>query len=107
MYSARYRRGEISEETLNWAKTHACPSCGACSFDVRPAACFYYAGGVPAIMEEIKEYLHMDAMTVTGKTLGENLEQLRQNGFYERCDKWLQEFNKRYCCSVTHGSDLK
>lgn len=80
--------------------------------DVRPAGrwpaeCFYYTGGVPAIMEEIKEYLHLDAMTVTGKTLGENLERLKQDSFYERCDKWLQEFNKRYCCSVTHGGDLK
>ncbi len=32
MYSAKYQRGEIDEDTLNWAKTHACPSCGACSF---------------------------------------------------------------------------
>ena len=53
--------------------------------DVRPAGrwpaeCFYYAGGVPAIMEEIKEHLHLDVMTVTGKTLGENLEDLNQTG---------------------------
>ena len=32
MYSARYQRGEIDEEKLNWAKCNACPSCGACSF---------------------------------------------------------------------------
>ena len=32
-----------------------------------PAEFFYYAGGVPTIMEEIKEYLHLDVMTVTGK----------------------------------------
>ena len=74
--------------------------------DVRPAGrwpaeCFYYAGGVPAIMEEIKEHLHLDVMTVTGKTLGENLEELKNNGFYEKCDKWLQEFNKRYNVNVT------
>ena len=31
-YSARYQRGEIDEEKLNWAKCNACPSCGACSF---------------------------------------------------------------------------
>lgn len=72
--------------------------------DVRPAGrwpaeCFYYAGGVPAVMEEIKEPLHLDVMTVTGKTLGENLEELKQNGFYERCDRWLQAFNKR--CGVS------
>ncbi len=40
-------------------------------------------------------------MTVTGKTLGENLEELKHNGFYERCEKWLQEFNKRYGCALT------
>ena len=214
-YSARYERGEISREKLDWAKQNACPSCGACSFigtastmqimaealglalpgsalmpatspdlldyareagrqavklafmpemrpskivtiesfenaiyvhaaisgstncllhipalahelgieitgdtfdrihrnaryllDVRPAGrwpaeCFYYAGGVPAVMEEIREHLHLDVMTVTGKTLGENLEELKQNGFYERCDRWLQEFNKRYGVSLS------
>ena len=212
-YSARYERGEISREKLDWAKQNACPSCGACSFigtastmqimaealglalpgsalmpatspdlldyareagrqavklafmpemrpskivtiesfenaiyvhaaisgstncllhipalahelgieitgdtfdrihrnaryllDVRPAGrwpaeCFYYAGGVPAVMEEIREHLHLDVMTVTGKTLGENLDELKQNGFYERCDRWLQAFNKR--CGVS------
>lgn len=60
-----------------------------------PAECFYYAGGVPAIMEEIKDQLHLDVMTVTGKTLGENLENLRKNGFYEKCAKWLEDFNER------------
>ena len=30
--SARYERGEISEEELEFAKHNACPSCGACSF---------------------------------------------------------------------------
>lgn len=73
--------------------------------DVRPAGrwpaeCFYYAGGVPAIMEEIKNCLHLDAMTVTGKTLGENLEGLKQNGFYGRCQKWLEDFNERYHVSL-------
>ena len=52
-------------------------------------------------MEEIKDYLHLDVMTVTGKTLGENLKELKENGFYEKCDKWLQEFNKRYGVNVT------
>ena len=35
-----------------------------------PAQYFYYAGGVPRVMEEIKSMLHLDVMTVTGKTLG-------------------------------------
>ena len=215
MYSAKFERGELDEEKLDWAKCNACPSCGACSFigtastmqimaealglalpgsalmpatspdllayareagrqavklaqmehmrpsdlvtkesfenailvhaaisgstncllhipaiahefgieitgdtfdrlhrnaryllDVRPAGrwpaeCFYYAGGVPAIIEEIKDHLHLDVMTVTGKTLGENLAELRENGFYEKCSGWLAKFNERYGTSIT------
>lgn len=52
-------------------------------------------------MEEIKEHLHLDVMTVTGKTLGENLEWLKRKGFYEKCEKWLQEFNRRYQVNLT------
>ncbi len=221
MYSAKFERGEIDEEKLNWAKCNACPSCGACSFigtastmqimaealglalpgsallpatspdlteyarragelavkltgmehmrpsdivtmdsfenailvhaaisgstntllhlpaiahefgieidgdtfdrlhrgahyllDIRPAGrwpaeFFYYAGGVPAIMEEIKSVLHLDVMTVTGKTLGENLEELKTNGFYERCQKWLDEANRKYGLSLTRADIIR
>ncbi len=213
-YSARYERGEIPLERLQWAKVNACPGCGACSFigtastmqimaealglslpgsallpadspdlidyafnsgkravelaleglcvkdmvtlesfenailvhaaisgstnsllhlpalahefgieidgdtfdrlhrgakfllDLRPtgkwpAEVFYYAGGVPAIMEEIKDRLHLDVMTVTGKTLGENLAELKTNGFYEKCQKWLDAFNEKFGLSLT------
>lgn len=62
--------------------------------DVRPAGRWpaeyvYYAGGVPRVMEELKHLLHLDELTVTGKTLGENLEQLRADGFYEACEEHL------------------
>ena len=80
--------------------------------DVRPAGrwpaeVFYYAGGVPAIMEEIKEHLHLDVMTVTGKTLGENLRELKENGYYERCEKWLQDFNGRYGVHLTREDIIR
>lgn len=65
-----------------------------------PAEFFYYAGGVPAIMEEIKNSLHLDVMTVTGKTLGENLAELKENGFYEHCRKWLDEANRKYSINL-------
>ncbi len=221
MYSARYERGEIDEDALNWAKENACPSCGACSFigtastmqimaealglalpgsalmpatspdllsyareagrravemagddsmrpsrivtmdsfenailvhaaisgstncllhlpaiahelglvitgdtfdrlhrnaryllDVRPAGrwpaeVFYYAGGVPAIMEEIRRHLHLDVMTVTGRTLGENLDELKRNGFYERCGRWLEAFNQRYGSHLTREDIIR
>ncbi|MDH6308550.1 dihydroxy-acid dehydratase [Dysgonomonas sp. PFB1-18] len=55
-----------------------------------PGEYYWYAGGTPAIMEEIKEFLHLDVMTVTGKTLGENLEELKRNGYYEECHKYLK-----------------
>ena len=51
-------------------------------------------------MEEIRAHLHLDAMTVTGKSLGENLDALKESGFYERCAEGLRDFNRRY------GSDL-
>ncbi len=80
--------------------------------DVRPAGrwpaeVFYYAGGVPAVMEEIKAYLHLDVKTVTGKTLGENLEDLKQRGFYERCEKWLRDFNGRYHTDISRRDIIR
>ncbi len=35
---------------------------------------FFYAGGIRALMGQIREHLHLDCLTVTGKTLGENIE---------------------------------
>jgi L-arabonate dehydrase len=34
---------------------------------------FYYAGGVPAVMAEISDLLHTDALTVSTQTVGENI----------------------------------
>lgn len=36
---------------------------------------FYYAGGIPALQEEMRSLLHLDNLTVTGKTVEENLEE--------------------------------
>lgn len=57
-----------------------------------PAQFFYYAGGVPRIMEQIKDVLHLDVLTVTGKTLGENLEEIKQSDFYENCERNLAKW---------------
>lgn len=56
-----------------------------------PSEYIFYAGGVPAIMEEIRHLLHLDVMTVTGKTLGENLEILKSDGYYKKCNTYLKE----------------
>jgi len=34
---------------------------------------FYYAGGLPALMQRLAPHLRLDAMTVTGRTMGENI----------------------------------
>ena len=72
-----------------------------------PAEFFYYAGGVPSIMEEIRSMLHLDVMTVTGKTLGENLNELRKNGFYDRCGEWLEAANRKYQLHLTRNDIIR
>ncbi|WP_025773029.1 dihydroxy-acid dehydratase [Neomoorella thermoacetica] len=57
-----------------------------------PAEFVRYAGGVPAIMREIKELLELDALTVTGKTVGENLEELELSGYFELAEFELRRY---------------
>jgi L-arabonate dehydrase len=33
---------------------------------------FYYAGGLPVIIDQLRKIIHTDALTVNGKTIGEN-----------------------------------
>jgi L-arabonate dehydrase len=33
---------------------------------------FFYAGGLPVVIKELKKYLHNDVITVNGRTIGEN-----------------------------------
>jgi dihydroxy-acid dehydratase len=49
-----------------------------CLLDLMPSGRFlmedfYYAGGLPMLMKEIEKLLHLDAITVSGKTVGENI----------------------------------
>ncbi|MEE6287851.1 dihydroxy-acid dehydratase [Georgenia sp. MJ173] len=41
-----------------------------------PTELFWYAGGVPALMLQLGDRLHLDALTVSGVTVGQNLERL-------------------------------
>ena len=38
---------------------------------------FYYAGGLKALLKEIRELLHLDCLTVSGGTLGANIQSAR------------------------------
>ncbi len=53
---------------------------------------FWFAGGVPRVQWEIRDLLDLDVMTVTGKTLRENLEDLKREGFFERTEGWLRNY---------------
>lgn len=40
----------------------------------------HYAGGIPAVMRELRDQLHLDACTVTGETIGDRIA---------RADEWV------------------
>src|SRR3954463_2208220 len=47
--------------------------------DLKPAGAhlmedFFYAGGLPAVLHQLRDLLDLDALTVTGRTLGESLD---------------------------------
>ena len=54
--------------------------------------CFWFAGGIPYVQILLKDMLDLDVMTVTGKTLGENLEDLQKDNFFHRNVGNLQFF---------------
>jgi dihydroxy-acid dehydratase len=55
----------------------------------------WYAGGVPRVQLELKDMLDLDVMTVTGKTLGENLAEFESNGFFQRGEGYLANYSLR------------
>lgn len=64
----------------------------------------HYAGGVPAIMRELKSFLHLDCLTVDGKTLKENL-----SNFKEKVDRKVvypvnQPLNKEGGLAILKGN---
>lgn len=57
-----------------------------------PAEFFHYAGGVPRLCRELKDILHMDALTVTGQTIAQNIEALEEQGYFADCEKSLAPY---------------
>lgn len=53
---------------------------------------FWMAGGVPMVEWLIRDHLNLNVMTCTGRTLGENLDMLRQDDFFARCQGQLKNF---------------
>ncbi len=57
-----------------------------------PVEYFYYAGGVPKVMLEIRDLLHLDCLTVTGKTVGENLAEIEHSYFFDERLGYLRNY---------------
>lgn len=53
---------------------------------------FWFAGGVPMVEILLKDMLDLDVMTVTGKTLGENLENLQKEHWFDRYEGYLHNY---------------
>lgn len=68
--------------------------------DVQPSGrylseLFWYAGGIPRVQIELKEMLDLDVMTVSGKTLGQNLQDIEKEDFFERGEGFLANYHVR------------
>lgn len=51
---------------------------------------FYHAGGVPVLLKELSPLLHVDELTVTGKTLKENMKDVKRNPTYDHIIRPLE-----------------
>jgi len=65
--------------------------------DVQPSGKYvsemvWYSGGVARVQIELKDMLDLNVLTITGKTLGENLEQLEKEGFFHRGEGYLANY---------------
>ena len=70
--------GAARHRPAAWPVRRACPHDTPWLVDVKPSGRhlmedFFYAGGLPAVMNEIRDLLHLDALTVSGTTVDENL----------------------------------
>ncbi len=52
----------------------------------------WYAGGAMRILYELKDFLALDALTVTGKTVEQNLKDLEETGFFVQWPRFLENF---------------
>jgi dihydroxy-acid dehydratase len=60
-----------------------------------PANLLWYAGGAYAVMRKIQQHLHLDCVTVSGKTLGENLRELETSGFFRKAGEYMANYKMR------------
>lgn len=84
---------EFDPEMINRVNKEMVPHINVRPLGEHGSEYFWYAGGVPYLMNLLKNHLDLSVMTVTGKTLGENLQEFNRNGFYERNLEYLKAKN--------------
>jgi len=57
---------------------------------------FWYAGGIPRVQIELSDMLDLKVMTVTGKTLEENLVEIEAQGFFRRGEGYLANYHLKW-----------
>lgn len=80
---------EFNPEWINQVNEEMVPTVNVRPVGEYGSEYFWYAGGVPYLIDLLSDHLYMDVMTVTGKTLKENIEDLKTNGFFERNLEYL------------------
>ncbi len=67
-----------------------------------PSIFFWYAGGTYRVIELLQDTLDMGCLTVTGKTLQENLSDVKKSGFFENGEKTLAAYGLRWSDVIYH-----
>jgi len=57
-----------------------------------PTETLWFAGGMPMVQWMLRDHMDLSVMTVTGKTLGENLEEMQHSGFFKRVEGYLHNY---------------
>lgn len=65
---------------------------------------FHQAGGIPALLKELEQLLHTEVMTVTGKTLEENLKSVSGSYNHKAIRPRSEPFAKSGGIAVLHGN---
>lgn len=68
---------------------------------------FWFAGGIPRVQRMLADHLDLDVMTVTGKTLGENLEELEKNHFFQIGEGYLHNYGLEVDQVITPVETIK
>jgi len=65
----------------------------------------WFAGAVPRVQTEIRDLLDLDVLTVTGKTLRENLDDVAASGFFRRGEGYLANYKLQRTDLIRRASE--